>query len=70
MEIARLLTEFDPGGDFLHGAVWNERRLSGLAGAFADEAAFATVLAAGDPVIYAVAMLSPAHGRRRARTWR
>jgi glucose-6-phosphate isomerase len=44
---------FDSNSAALEGQVENQRRLSALAGCFADEAAYAGALAAGDPVLYA-----------------
>lgn len=46
----------------LTGSKRVERRLSDLAGCFADEAAFAHQLQNGDPLLYAVASIEPAQG--------
>ncbi|MBX2999721.1 MAG: glucose-6-phosphate isomerase [Caldilineaceae bacterium] len=57
-----LFTRFDPLGGTIEGAPQIERRLSDMRGAFADEDAFNAALAQGDPVLYTLAAVAPAHG--------
>lgn len=53
---------FDPGSAVLEGQTRQVRRLSALAGSFADEAAFVAAVAAGDPELYFTAGVQDAHG--------
>jgi len=56
------LTQFDAVSGQIDGAPLLERRLSDLAGYFADPIAYATALAAADSLLYTVASIEPAHG--------
>lgn len=49
-----LLSRFDLRAGVFEGKTPVERRLADLRGLFADEAAYATALAAGDPLLYRV----------------
>ena len=53
---------FDPETGRVEGAPVLVRRLSDLAGCFADEAAYAAALERDDPVVYTVASHTPADG--------
>ncbi len=53
---------FDPRSAAITGAPVTERKLSQLAGCYADPHAFNATLERGDPVIYSVSSLEPAHG--------
>lgn len=53
---------FGAGSAALEGQAKQERRLSALQGCFADEAAFAAALAAGDPELYFTAGVEETHG--------
>jgi glucose-6-phosphate isomerase len=54
--------EFEPEDPAIAGAPQNVRRLSDLAGCFADARAYQTALSAGDPVIYRVYSLTFGEG--------
>lgn len=56
------LIHFNPDNPDIPGADYSERRLSDLAGYFADETAYQAALAEDDPVLYQVYSLSPAQG--------
>lgn len=60
MDIRQLAARFDPATGELAGAPLQTRRLSDLRGCFADAAAYAAALAAGDVVVYSVAAFTPA----------
>lgn len=53
---------FDPDSFRLTGGHEVVRRLSDLSGCFADTEAFRRALAVGDPVVYRVIAVEPAHG--------
>ncbi len=53
---------FDAHTAALEGQPENQRRLSALRGCFADHAAYAAALAAGDPVLYATSGVETASG--------
>jgi len=55
-------TKFDPTTGTIAGVPSVERRLSSLRGLFADAHAYEAALVAGDPVIYTVLSVEPAHG--------
>jgi glucose-6-phosphate isomerase len=57
-----LLAQMDVEAGRLEGVTPVERRLSQLRGAFADLAAYETLLAREDPVVYRVSTLEPAAG--------
>ena len=56
------LTQFDTDSGRIPGFPLSERRLSDLGGCFADPAAYAAALAAGDPVVYSVSTVEPGQG--------
>ena len=56
------LTRFDPLAGTVVGYPVVERRLSQLAGVFADTAVYHQTLAQSDPLIYSVASVAPAEG--------
>lgn len=58
----RLLSRYNPATGELAGAKPIERRLADLRGCFADTAAYAAALAAGNPLLYRVASVEPAAG--------
>jgi glucose-6-phosphate isomerase, archaeal len=58
----QLQSYFDPHAGTLTGAPQTERRLSDMRGYFADEDAFDAALAQGDPILYTLAAVAPAHG--------
>jgi glucose-6-phosphate isomerase len=58
----QLQSYFDPHAGTLTGAPQTERRLSDMRGYFADESAFNAALAQGDPILYTLAAVAPAHG--------
>lgn len=57
-----LLSRFDLDLATIEGRPRVERRLSDLRGSFRDPAAYEAALAAGDPLVYAVASVEPANG--------
>ncbi len=59
---AHLLTRFDPHTGTIPGVGESVRRLSELAGYFADEAAYGAALSKGDPIVYATSGAEPAAG--------
>jgi len=59
----RLTTHFNPATGEIDGAPTTRRHLADLRGCFADTAAFAAALAAGNPLIYTVASVEPANGQ-------
>ncbi|GGE11612.1 glucose-6-phosphate isomerase [Aureimonas endophytica] len=61
MEPVRCTVEIEEGR-LAGGTGRYEKRLSDLHGIYADEAAFAALLASGDPVVYAVEDLKPTLG--------
>jgi glucose-6-phosphate isomerase len=56
------LTQFNPQTGTIAGAAPLPRYLSDLQGVFADEAAYQAALAHGNPLIYSVTGIEPAHG--------
>ncbi|HXF60622.1 MAG TPA: hypothetical protein VNK95_03330, partial [Caldilineaceae bacterium] len=62
LEIAQLLTRFDPQAGTLTEGRETQRRLSEMQGCFADEAAYAAALAQGDPILYTTCTVEPATG--------
>lgn len=62
MNAAALVSQFDPQSGHVHGARQIERRLSELAGYFADEAAYARRLAEKDSLLYTVVAVEPESG--------
>lgn len=62
MDPAALVSLFDPHSGHVRGAGRTERRLSELAGYFADEAAYARRLAEEDSLLYTVAAVEPDSG--------
>lgn len=63
LERFKELTErYDPESGSLTGGSEVVRKLSDLRGVFADEAAYAAALTAGDPVLYKVVAVEPAGG--------
>lgn len=59
---SRLHTSFNPAIGTLAGGTRSERRLSALSGIWLDEGAFRTLVDAGDPLVYSVETMEPAHG--------
>lgn len=57
-----LLSRFDPVTGTSPGAIRTERRLSDLAGIFADADAYQRALAEGDPLVYLVDAIEPGRG--------
>jgi len=67
IEPIKSLTErYDPNSAELSGGKVVERRLSQLKGSFADEAAYAAALEAGDPLLYRVTAVEPGKGDPRS----
>lgn len=62
MNIPALATTLDLGAGAIEGVPGAARRLSDLAGCFADARAYAAACATGDPVIYCVASVEPGDG--------
>lgn len=65
MQMPRLeqfFRHFGPHSAFISGAPVTERKLSQLAGCYADQRAFNVTLEQHDPVIYSVSSLEPASG--------
>lgn len=62
MAIEHLTRAYAPHAGTVEGAPVATRRLSDLAGVFADSAAYRAACAAGDPVIYTVASVEAADG--------
>ena len=62
MNPAALLAQLDLETGTIAGSALSARHLSSLAGCFADSAAYAAAIAAGDPPIYSVASVEPAGG--------
>ena len=58
----KLPSRFDPLTGEIAGAPVTKRHLSDLRGCFADTAAYETALAAGNPLLYSVASVTPADG--------
>jgi glucose-6-phosphate isomerase len=57
-----LLSHYNPLTGEIPGAVMVQRHLSDLRGCFADQAAYAAALAAGNPLLYSVGAVEPAPG--------
>jgi glucose-6-phosphate isomerase len=62
LDAASLLTRYDLASGHIAGRPLVERRLTDLSGCFADRAAYAAALATGNPVLYSVSSVEPAHG--------
>ncbi len=62
LEVAPLLTRFDPVIGTLGDAPLVKRHLTDLRGCFRDADAFERVLAKGNPLVYSVAAVEPAAG--------
>lgn len=62
LPLEKLLSRYDPLTGTVAGASPTLRHLSDLRGCFADAAAYAAALAAGNPLIYSVASVEPAPG--------
>jgi glucose-6-phosphate isomerase len=62
MAVKHLSRTYAPHAGAVEGAPVATRRLSDLAGVFADSAAYQAACAAGDPIIYTVASVEPADG--------
>jgi glucose-6-phosphate isomerase len=60
--VASYAAIFDAQAGTLAGAPMSARRLSDLAGVFADEASYAAALAQSDPVVYTTASAATANG--------
>jgi glucose-6-phosphate isomerase, archaeal len=60
--LAESLKHFDPNAAQIESGTLTERRLSQLAGCFADPTAYAKALEHDDPIVYSVSSLEPAHG--------
>ena len=56
------LTQFDANSGRIPGFPLAERRLSDLAGCFADPAAYAAALASGNAIVYSVSTVEPGQG--------
>jgi len=61
-DIPQLLAHFDPATGRIDGRPAAPRHLSDLRGSFADAAAYGVALVAGNPLLYTVASVEPAHG--------
>lgn len=57
-----ILASVDPGTGAISGVVPVKRHLSDLRGCFADAAAYARVLAGGNPLLYSIAAVEPGRG--------
>jgi glucose-6-phosphate isomerase len=57
-----LASRLDLDTGVIHGGTLVQRRLSDLKGVFADSQAYERAAAKGDPVIYTVSSVEPAHG--------
>ncbi len=57
-----ILTRLDLENGAIPGAPLTERRLSELAGMFADDAAYTRAMAKGNPIVYTVSTVEPAQG--------
>jgi glucose-6-phosphate isomerase, archaeal len=62
LDIGALLARFDATKGTIEGARRTERRLSDLAGIFQDEAAYSSLCAAGNPLVYSVEAVEPGTG--------
>ena len=62
INIASLLSRFDPETGIVEGIRPMTRRLSDLRGAFADEAAYEKEVEVGNPVVYTVSTVTPGTG--------
>jgi len=62
LELERILSRFDPLTGAIAGAPVTARHLGDLRGCFADAAAYAAALAAGNPLLYRVASIEPGTG--------
>jgi glucose-6-phosphate isomerase len=62
VSLARLLSAFDPDTGTIDGCPIITRRLSDLAGIFADAIAYAEHLKTGDPAVYTVSTFDAADG--------
>ena len=62
LHFEKLLTHFDPATGEIAGAATVKRHLNDLRGCFADEVAYDTALAAGNPLLYKVASVKPGCG--------
>ena len=62
LELAQLLSRFDPATGALEGRPVIERRLSDLRAVFSDPRAFEGALEVGDPLVYVVSSFEPGDG--------
>lgn len=60
--IEKILSRYDAASGRIEGVAILERHLSDLSGCFADDAAYAAALVAGNPLLYSVANFEPAGG--------
>lgn len=61
-DLEKLLSQFNPVTGEIPGAPTIRRYLHDLRGCFADTAAFKAAAAAGNPMVYSVAVVEPANG--------
>jgi glucose-6-phosphate isomerase, archaeal len=61
-DVSKLLSRFDPRTGTIDDQPRVERHLTDLRGCFRDAQAYDRALAAGNPLVYSVAAVEPAHG--------